>query len=42
MELVERKRKILNRVVVKFIEKAEPVSSQEVSKNLDLECSILI
>jgi heat-inducible transcriptional repressor len=39
MELVERKRKILNRVVVKFIEKAEPVSSQEVSKNLDLELS---
>ena len=39
MRLTERKREILKKVVVKFIEKAEPVSSKKIAKGLNLELS---
>ncbi len=39
MRFTERKREILKKVIVKFIEKAEPVSSQKIAKGLDLELS---
>ena len=39
MRFTERKREILKRVIVKFIEKAEPVSSQKIAKGLELELS---
>ncbi|MBC8389362.1 MAG: heat-inducible transcription repressor HrcA [Actinobacteria bacterium] len=39
MEFSERKKEILNEVIIKFIDNAEPVSSQSIAENLDMDLS---
>ena len=39
MKFTERKRKILREVIIRFIMKADPVSSRNVVQNLELDIS---